>query len=420
MTVSFESLSIDGRILRALTEEGYTHPTPVQQSAIPPAQEGRDVLAVAPTGTGKTAAFTIPIIQRLGATRGNPAHLPRALILTPTRELALQVDASLRAYSRHMPVRTAVVLGGVGQGSQVKALRRGVDVLVATPGRLLDLMQQGHVRLDSVQFLVLDEADRMLDMGFLPDVKRIVAKVPARRQTLFFSATMPGAVSELANSLLQTPFKVEVETKPTAQRRIEQRVLFVDQGNKTALLGKLLDDPTAQSVLVFARTKHRADRIVKQLNRQRIGAAAIHSNKSQNARQRTLQAFTQGDLEVLVATDIVARGIDVDGITHVINYDLPDDPENHVHRIGRTARAGAAGIALSFCSMEELDKLKQIEKFTGEKLEVAEMQPYHNAAIAEAHARGSRGAARQQQQQKRKGRGRSRSRHRGRRELVSA
>lgn len=421
MTVSFESLSIDGRILRALTEEGYTHPTPVQQSAIPPAQEGRDVLAVAPTGTGKTAAFTIPIIQRLGATRGNPAHLPRALILTPTRELALQVDASLRAYSRHMPVRTAVVLGGVGQGSQVKALRRGVDVLVATPGRLLDLMQQGHVRLDSVQFLVLDEADRMLDMGFLPDVKRIVAKVPAKRQTLFFSATMPGAVSELANSLLQTPFKVEVETKPTAQRRIEQRVLFVDQGNKTALLGKLLDDPTAQCVLVFARTKHRADRIVKQLNRQRIGAAAIHSNKSQNARQRTLQAFTQGDLEVLVATDIVARGIDVDGITHVINYDLPDDPENHVHRIGRTARAGAAGIALSFCSMEELDKLKQIEKFTGEKLEVAESQPYHNAAIAEAHARGSRGAAKQSQpQQKRKGRGRSRRRHRGRRELVAA
>ncbi len=420
MTVSFESLSIDGRILRALTEEGYTHPTPVQQSAIPPAQEGRDVLAVAPTGTGKTAAFTIPIIQRLGATRGNPAHLPRALILTPTRELALQVDASLRAYSRHMPVRTAVVLGGVGQGSQVKALRRGVDVLVATPGRLLDLMQQGHVRLESVQFLVLDEADRMLDMGFLPDVKRIVAKVPTKRQTLFFSATMPGAVSELANSLLQTPFKVEVETRPAAQRRIEQRVLFVDQGNKTALLGKLLDDPTAQSVLVFARTKHRADRIVKQLNRGRIGAAAIHSNKSQNARQRTLQAFTQGDLEVLVATDIVARGIDVDGITHVINYDLPDDPENHVHRIGRTARAGAAGIALSFCSMEELDKLKQIEKFTGEKLEVAETQPYHNAGIADAHARGSRGAAKQQQQQQRKGRGRSRSRHRGRRELVAA
>jgi ATP-dependent RNA helicase RhlE len=390
MTVSFEDLSIDRRILRALTEEGYTQPTPVQQSALPHALSGRDVLAIAPTGTGKTAAFTLPIIQKMHAAGGRKATpgAPRALIVTPTRELALQVDASLRAYSRHMRVHTAVVLGGVGQGSQVKALRRGVDVLVATPGRLLDLMQQRHVNLDAVEVLVLDEADRMLDMGFAPDVKRIVARVPSRRQTLFFSATMPKAVTELANSMLRDPARVEVATLPKAERRIEQRVLFVDQANKTALLSRLLEDPTAQSVLVFARTKHRADRIVKQLNRQGVGAAAIHSNKSQGARQRTLSQFAKGDIEVLVATDIMARGIDVDGITHVINYDLVDVPENHVHRIGRTARAGAAGIALTFCSMDELDKLGDIQKFTGEKIEAVTDHPYHHAHAADQHAKG--------------------------------
>lgn len=418
MTHGFTSLSIDGRILRALGEEGYTQPTPVQQQAIPHALEGRDVLAIAPTGTGKTAAFTIPIIQRLGATKPKPAHLPRALVLAPTRELALQVEASMRAYGRHMPLRTAVVLGGVGFGQQVGALKRGVDVLVATPGRLLDLMQQGVAKLDAVQVLVLDEADRMLDMGFLPDVKRIIARVPSPRQTLFFSATMPREVAELANAMLREPARVEVETRPTSQRRIEQRVLYVDQGAKTALLSELLRDPAMKSALVFTRTKHRADRVVKQLRRMHVEAAAIHSNKSQNARQRALAAFADGDIEVLVATDIVARGIDVDGITHVINYDVPDDPENHVHRIGRTARAGAAGVALTFCSAEEVDKLRQVEKFTGEKFEVATGHAFESAATSHKHEQASRPA--KTFQQPRKGRGRSRRRGRGRRQHAAA
>ncbi|MCF6227406.1 MAG: DEAD/DEAH box helicase [Planctomycetes bacterium] len=373
--MKFTDLPIDNPILQALKEEGYTEPTEIQQLAIPYALEGKDVLAIAPTGTGKTASFTIPILQHLS--KGKQRRGIRALILAPTRELALQVEEALRAYGRHYKLRSCVIMGGVKKNPQISALRRGVNILVATPGRLLDLHQDGHIKLDRVEKLVLDEADRMLDMGFLPDVKRICRMLPEDRQTLFFSATMPPKVAALAQTLCKDPARVDVDPTPIARPNIEQRVMFVDAGKKTDLLISILQDNPEAMVLVFSRTKHRADRVVKRLLRTKINAGALHSNKSQNARQKALADFAKGKVRVLVATDIAARGIDVEGITHVINFDLSDEPENHVHRIGRTARAGADGIAISFVDKEEINKLLAIEKMADTAMITDDSHPFH-------------------------------------------
>ena len=378
----FDNLSLIKPILRALSEEGYQKPTPVQLAAIPEVLAGKDLLATAQTGTGKTAAFALPMLQMLHERGGASAKHIQALILTPTRELALQIEASLRCYGRYLPLRTTVVLGGVPATAQIKALRKSPNILVATPGRLLDLLGQGHVRLDRVGMLVLDEADRMLDMGFIQDVRRIVSKVPRSRQTLFFSATLSAEIAELASDMLSHPSHVEITPAASVSVNIAQKVLFVEQINKRALLTGLLKDKDIRRALVFTRTKHRANRIMLQLSNHGIPVDSIHSNKSQNARQHALLAFDRGRIKVLVATDIVSRGIDVDGISHVINYEMPNDPESYVHRIGRTARAGAAGIALSFCDAEEVAMLKGIEKLTKCSLTAVEDHPYHSPAIA--------------------------------------
>jgi ATP-dependent RNA helicase RhlE len=381
VTSSFSELALVEPIQRALRAENYTTPTPIQAQAIPHLLAGRDVLGVAQTGTGKTAAFALPILQRLAATRLAPQpKAARALVLTPTRELALQIAESFRTYGRHLALRHAVVLGGVGLNPQIAALARGVDILIATPGRLLDLMNQRHVRFDGLSVLVLDEADRMLDMGFIRDVKRIIAALPKERQTLLFSATMPSDIADLAASVLKSPVRVEVTPSATTVERVDQRVLFVDAARKRSLLAEVLRDPKIARALVFARTKHGANRIAKDLARGNVSVDAIHGNKSQSARQRALEGFRNGRVRVLVATDIAARGIDVDGITHVVNFDLPEVPESYVHRIGRTARAGADGIALSFCSTEERPLLRDIEKLTRRKLSVVESHSFAQAA----------------------------------------
>jgi ATP-dependent RNA helicase RhlE len=365
-------------LLRAVKAEGYTTPTPIQVQAIPPALEGRDVLGCAQTGTGKTAAFALPILQRLSA--GNPpaAHgRPiRALILTPTRELASQIVDSFKAYGKFTKLTWAVIFGGVGQNAQEQALRRGVDVLVATPGRLLDLMSQKLVSYKSLEVFVLDEADRMLDMGFIHDVKRVIAALPPKRQTLFFSATMPPEIQSLSKSLLKDPARLEVVPQSTTAEKVEQRLYFVEREKKRHLLVHLLGDVAIRRALVFTRTKHGANRVTKQLEAARISAEAIHGNKSQNARERALDAFKDGSCRVLVATDIAARGIDIDGITHVINFDLPNIPESYVHRIGRTGRAGATGTALSFCDTEERAFLKDIERTIRLRVPVVAEHPF--------------------------------------------
>ncbi|HEV2265040.1 MAG TPA: DEAD/DEAH box helicase [Stellaceae bacterium] len=373
MTLSFSELALVEPIQRALRAENYERPTPIQAQAIPHLLAGRDLLGIAQTGTGKTAAFALPILQHLAGNRvPAPRNSMRALVLTPTRELALQIADSFRVYGRHMGLRTAVIFGGVSQGPQVDALRRGIDILVATPGRLLDLHQQGHVRYDGVSVFVLDEADRMLDMGFIRDIRRIAPLLPKQRQSLLFSATMPDEINRLIGTLLKDPVRVEVTPAATTVERIDQRVMFVDAGNKRALLASLLDDKTIARALVFTRTKHGANRVAEGLAKSGIGAEAIHGNKSQGARQRALGNFRDGRTRVLVATDIAARGIDIDGITHVINFELPNVPESYVHRIGRTARAGADGIAISFCDHSEKGFLRDIEKVTRQKIAVAE------------------------------------------------
>ena len=359
---TFSDLALAKPLLKAVSDAGYTSPTPIQAAAIPPALEGRDVLGCAQTGTGKTAAFTLPMIQRLDETFVEEATL-RALVLTPTRELASQIGESFATYGKHVDLWHTVIFGGVKQGRQVRELKDGVDVLVATPGRLLDLMGQGHIDLSGIEIFVLDEADRMLDMGFLPDVKRVIAALPKKRQTFFFSATMPPDIRALANELLIDPASVSVAPISTTAERIDQHVFFVDKGNKTDLLVDLLEsDDSIEQTLVFTRTKHGANRLVKKLGKAGIEAAAIHGNKSQNARERALGGFKSGDLRLLVATDIAARGIDIDGISHVVNFDLPNVPETYVHRIGRTARAGASGVAYSFCDVEERPYLADIER----------------------------------------------------------
>ncbi|HEX9570286.1 MAG TPA: DEAD/DEAH box helicase [Rhodospirillales bacterium] len=371
-TTSFNSLGVAEPLCRALAAENYTRPTPIQARAIPPLLAGRDVVGIAQTGTGKTAAFALPMLQILSSQREPvAARGVRALILAPTRELALQIGESVRTYGRHLNLRLAVVLGGVGQRPQVNALARGVDILIATPGRLLDLASQGHVRLDKVSFLVLDEADRMLDMGFIRDVRRIVQATPKARQSLLFSATMPAEVARLASDMLRDPARIEVSPQAMTVDKVDQRVFHVRTADKRALLTGLLQDRRLARVIVFTRTKHGANRLNKQLLAAGVSAEAIHGNKSQNARQRALEMFKTGRTRVLVATDVAARGIDVDGVTHVVNYELPNVPESYVHRIGRTARAGAGGVALSFCDPDERAYLSDIERLTRRRLAVA-------------------------------------------------
>jgi len=376
--MTFNELNLIEQLQRAVREEGYTSPTPIQAASIPDLLKGRDLLGCAQTGTGKTAAFALPIIQLLHRKR-RPAtpRSVRVLVLTPTRELAAQIDASFGVYGRHLSLRRAVVFGGVGQSPQVKALARGVDVLVATPGRLLDLMGQKHLRLDRLEVFVLDEADRMLDMGFIHDVRRVIAVLPQRRQSLFFSATMPPEIVRLADSMLINPAKVEVAPSATTVERIDQKVMFVSRKDKCNLLAHILDNPEVSKALVFTRTKHGANKVVKQLEKAKVQAEAIHGNKSQTSRTRALENFRRGQTRVLVATDIAARGIDVDGITHVINYDLPNIPESYVHRIGRTARAGADGFAISFCDADEGAYLRDIQRLIRTQVPVSEDNPWH-------------------------------------------
>lgn len=371
-------------ILRALKTEGYTNPTPIQEQSIPVVLQGRDLLGCAQTGTGKTAAFAIPMLQLLHASKqANPAMKGiRALILTPTRELAIQIDESFAAYGRHLNLKHLVIFGGVSQGPQTQALRHGVDILIATPGRLLDLIDQRFINLSQLELFVLDEADRMLDMGFINDVKKVITKIPAKRQTLFFSATMPAEIAKLSGTILSNPVKVEVTPVSSTAETIDQSIYFVEKENKKHLLIHLLKDPAIRSVLVFTRTKHGADKVVKELNRANVSAEAIHGNKSQNARQRALGNFKSGHTRVLVATDIAARGIDVDNLSHVINYELPNVPETYVHRIGRTGRAGASGIAFSFCDAEEKEFLRDIQKLISVSVPVVKEHPYAMSDIS--------------------------------------
>lgn len=353
-------------IRKSLAAQGYVTPTPIQQQCIPALLAGRDALGSAQTGTGKTAAFTLPMLQRLTRHESRPrSGTPRALILAPTRELAAQIGASIETYGRFLRLRHTVIFGGVNQQRQVNALRRGVDIVVATPGRLLDLMGQGHIRLDEVEIFVLDEVDRMLDMGFVPDIRKVVARIPKKRQSLFFSATMPDKIAKLAQEIVHDPVKVTIAPDKPAVERIQQKVLFVGKKDKNTLLVSLLRDSGLRRVVVFTQMKHVANRVVQALEAAGIRSVALHGNKSQGARTKALTGFKQGRYRVLVATDVAARGLDVDGITHVINYDLPTEAETYVHRIGRTARAGAGGDAISFCSAMDRGLLREIEQLLG-------------------------------------------------------
>lgn len=386
--MSFKSLNLSIPILKSLEEEGYYQPTPIQSQAIPIALKGTDVLGCAQTGTGKTAAFAIPILQLLSANKKHGKNRKiRSLIVTPTRELAIQIDESFQSYGRYTNLDTAVVFGGVNQKGQVNKLKRGVDILTATPGRLLDLMNQGFISLSDIEIFVLDEAYRMLDMGFIHDVKKLLKALPNKRQTLFFSATMPAEIIKLSKSILHDPVKVEVTPESSTVDVIEQGIYFVDKGNKKNLLVDVLKEAGSKSALVFTRTKHGANKVVKLLNSQNIQAEAIHGNKSQTARQRALGNFKDQVTRVLVATDIAARGIDVDELEYVINYEIPNVPETYVHRIGRTGRAGLDGTALSFCDAQEKSYLKDIEKLIGRNISVIDDHKYpltdHNPAAPE-------------------------------------
>ncbi|MCU0398417.1 MAG: DEAD/DEAH box helicase [Cyclobacteriaceae bacterium] len=374
----FEHLKLIEPVLKALKSEGYSKPTPIQLQAIPLVLERRDLLGVAQTGTGKTAAFAIPVIQLLTQDKNiSPGkRVIRCLVLTPTRELAIQIGESFKSYGVNTPLKYSVIFGGVNQHAQVMALRSGVDVLIATPGRLLDLMNQKHVHLNDLNFFVLDEADRMLDMGFIHDVKRVLAHLPRRRQSLFFSATMPPEIVNLANSILTNPVKVEVTPPSTTVEMINQEVYFVDKPNKRHLLLQVLKESSIERALVFTRTKHGADKVAKELIRAGVNAQAIHGNKSQNARQNALNNFRSKVTRVLVATDIAARGIDIDDLTHVVNFELPNVPESYVHRIGRTGRAGASGTAIAFCDAEEKAYLRDIQKLIGKSIPVRDDHKY--------------------------------------------
>ncbi len=389
MASSFADLNLIDPIAQALRKENYSTPTPIQAQAIPLLLDGHDLLGCAQTGTGKTAAFTLPILQKLHETghRASSKQV-RSLILTPTRELAVQIGNSVKTYGRFLDLRHTVVYGGVGYVPQIRALSQGVDVLVATPGRLMDLLNQKYLRLDQAEILVLDEADRMLDMGFVKDVRKILPLLPKKRQTLLFSATMPKEVAHLADSVLKDPKKIQVNTACATADKVDDQVLFVARDKKGSLLLEVLRKDEVQRTIVFTRTKHRADRISRQLNRERIRCEAIHGDKSQNARQKALKGFTTGKVKVLVATDIVSRGIDVQGVSHVINYELPNEPESYVHRIGRTARAGTEGVAISFCDHDEAEYLVGIEKLLKRKVRVCDDHEHHAADIAKRIAEG--------------------------------
>ena len=387
--MTFQTLGLCAPILTALEEHGYERPSPIQEKAIPPALAGRDVLGCAQTGTGKTCAFAAPILQRLSASRVQ-GHPLRALILTPTRELAIQIEESFLAYGKHLPLRCAVIFGGVGQNPQVEALGRGVDILVATPGRLMDLYQQGFVKLDQLEIFVLDEADRMLDMGFIHDVKKILKWLPRKKQTMLFSATMPPEIAELVNSLLHDPVRVAVDPVSSPVEAIEQSVYFVDKNNKTKLLAHLIRELDVKNALVFTRTKHGANKVARDLAKAGITAAAIHGNKSQTARQQALADFKAGKIQCLVATDIAARGLDIEELSHVFNYNLPEVPETYVHRIGRTGRAGREGAAVAFCDFGEKPLLRDIEKLMGRTIPVVEDHPYP-MVVLEAPKKDKRG-----------------------------
>ncbi len=393
MSISaFAELGLTERLLRALEDARYTQPTPIQQRSIPLLLDGLDLLGIAQTGTGKTAAFALPLLQNLDEDGIKAApRTTRALILAPTRELALQISASFETYGRHFSMRQAVIMGGVSQGPQVAALRRGVDILVATPGRLLDLVNQGRADLGRCEYLIIDEADRMFDMGFIKDVRKIVAMLPEERQTLLFSATMPAEVAKLAGEVLFEPERVEIAAKTVAVDGVEQHVHHLAKAAKRDLLTKLLGAPDMQRVLVFTRTKRGADQVVKRLTRDGVSAQALHGNKSQNARQRALENFRAGRARVLVATDIASRGLDVDDVSHVINYELPNEPECYVHRIGRTARAGAAGVAISFCDASEQGQLRSIERLIKSSLRVVGEAPAEAVAPPTKERKGAAG-----------------------------
>ncbi|MEM9681692.1 MAG: DEAD/DEAH box helicase [Pseudomonadota bacterium] len=373
---NFSALGLTGSLSRAVADMNYDKPTPIQSQAIPPLLEGRDLLGIAQTGTGKTAAFVLPLLQQLAEERQRPApRTVRALILAPTRELALQISDSIKVYGRFSKLSHAVVMGGVSQRAQIKQTARGVDILVATPGRLLDLTDQRRIDIRRTEYLVLDEADRMLDMGFIRDVRKIIAQLPKDRQSMLFSATMPDRVARLAGDILDDPVRVEVKAKTVAVDRIDQSIHFVERSAKRRMVAEMLMDPDFSRVIVFVRTKRGADRLCRQLGTAGVDAAAIHGDKSQGARERALQAFRKGRAQVLVATDVVSRGIDVDDVSHVINYELPNDPECYVHRIGRTARAGASGVAISLCDDSEAEQLRDIERLIKRRLTVASGKP---------------------------------------------
>ncbi len=387
----FDNLNLISPIRRAVSEEKYSLPTPIQTQAIPHLLEGRDLLGCAQTGTGKTAAFALPILQRLAEDKKTPkTKSMRALILTPTRELAVQISDSFRTYGRYLKISHTVIYGGVKYNAQIRALSRGLDIVVATPGRLLDLFDQGHIRMDEIDVLVLDEADRMLDMGFLPDIRKIFSAIPEVRQTMLFSATLPDEIVKIAKRFLSDPVQVTVSPPASTVDKIDQRVLFVDRENKYDLLESVLQDETMHRVLVFARTKHGSNRLVQKLSKIKVRSVALHGNKSQAARLEALQKFRDGKVRVLVATDIASRGLDVDGISHVVNYELPNEPESYVHRIGRTARAGTEGIAISFCDAGERGFLRDIERVINRTVKVDEDHAFHSPAVA-AHTKRSNG-----------------------------
>jgi len=412
--MTFKDLGIIDPILRAIVDEGYTQPTPIQEQSIPILLKRKDLLGCAQTGTGKTAAFAIPILQHLYADKhnGQGRRKIKALVVTPTRELAIQIGESFTTYGKYTGIRNTVIFGGVKQGAQTATLQQGVDILVATPGRLLDLMDQGYISLKDVQYSVLDEADRMLDMGFIHDIKKIIARLPRERQSLFFSATMPPDIVRLSQQILGNPEKVSVKPEQTTAEKVDQSIYFVSKKGKPKLLVHLLENQQYDSTLVFSRTKYGADKIVKMLSKASIRSEAIHGNKSQNARQRALGNFKSGRSRVLVATDIAARGIDIDDLSLVVNYDLPNIPETYVHRIGRTGRADASGVALSFCDAEEQAFLKDIQKLIGQKINVVEEHPFVdfgleepvNAATGNNSSSGSRHNSHRQQQGRDSGR----------------
>ena len=374
---NFESLGLSKKLLRAISDEGYDIPTPVQAQCIPLLLDGKDVLGVAQTGTGKTAAFALPVLQKILEKNISHKRQIRALILSPTRELAAQIDERFSVYSKYIDMRHKVIFGGVSQKPQVQSLRKGIDVLVATPGRLLDLMQQGHIHLNNVEFFVLDEADRMLDMGFIRDIKKILKILPRKRQNLLFSATMPTSIANLANSFLNDAQMVDLSPKEITVERIEQSILFVRKEDKRKLIVNMIKENNVKKGIVFTRTKHGANRLVKQLDKAGIEALAIHGNKSQGARTKALEKFKLGNVPLLVATDIASRGIDVEGVTHVFNFDLPNEPESYVHRIGRTARAGKSGVAFAFCDDSESGYLVGIQNLIGKKIPVIDDHSFH-------------------------------------------